>query len=78
MKPVKTFRVGLCSASLFRNKAEGNGGGGRAFLTVSVQRRYKKGDSWESASNFGLAELPQVQRAMQLAQQYVEAEEAEV
>ena len=72
-KPVKTFRVGLCSASVFRNQSNG-----KDFLSVSVQRRYKDGDQWKSATNFGLAELPQVARAMNLAQGYVEEQEAEV
>ena len=77
MKPAKTFRVGLCSASVFRNTANGDGGK-KSFLTVSIQRRYRDEDKWKSATNFGLAEMPQVIRAMQLAQQYVEQEEAEV
>ena len=74
MKPEKTFRVGLCSASVFRN----SGSGGKEYLTVSVQRRYKDNGEWKSATNFGHAELPQVIRALQLAQEFVEGEEAEV
>ena len=74
MKPEKTFRVGLCSASVFRN----SGSGGKSYLTVSVQRRYRDNGEWKSATNFGLAELPQVVRALQLAQEFVEEEEAEV
>jgi hypothetical protein len=77
MKPAKTFRVGLCSASVFRNKANGEGAK-KTYLAVSVQRRYRDEGEWKSATNFGLAELPQVIRALQLAQQFVEQEEAEV
>ena len=77
MKPAKTFRVGLCSASVFRNTANGEGGK-KSYLTVAVQHRYRDEGQWKSATNFGLAELPQVIRAMQLAQQFVEQEEAEV
>ena len=76
MKPEKTFRVGLCSASVFRNGGEGDK---KSYLTVAVQRRYRDRESekWESATNFGLAELPQIIRALELAQQYVESQEAE-
>jgi hypothetical protein len=76
MKPEKTFRVGLCSASVFRNGGEGDK---KSYLTVAVQRRYRDRESeeWKSATNFGLAELPQVIRALQLAQNHVESEEAE-
>jgi hypothetical protein len=70
MKPEKTFRVGLCSAAVFRNQVNGSGGETKEFLTVAVQRRYRdseRGD-WKTATNFGHAELPQVLRALHLAQ----------
>jgi len=73
-KPENTFRVGYCSASVFRN----NGNNDRTFLSASVQRRYRDGDGWKSSSSFGLGELPQAIRVMQLAQQYIEREEAEI
>ena len=81
MKPEKTFRVGLCSAAVFRNQSNGNGGDKKEFLTVAIQRRYRERDSdeWKTATNFGHSELPQVLRALQLAQEYVESNiEAEV
>lgn len=75
MKPEKTFRVGLCSASVFRNEAKSSD---KTYLTVSIQRRYKDNGEWKSATNFGHAELPQVIRTLQLAQEFVESQEAEV
>ena len=78
--PEKTFRVGLCSASVFKNVVDGTDGGPKkTFRAVSMQRRYRKQDgSWESTTSFGLGELPQAMRAMELAQGYVESIEAEV
>ena len=77
-KPAKNFRVGLCSASVFRNASNGEGGKNAYLFTVAVQRSHRDEGQWKSATNFGLTELPQVTRAMQLAQQFVEQEEAEV
>ena len=73
--PVKTFRVGLCSASVFRN---GGDDGNRSFLSVALRRRRRDGDGWKSSTSFGLADLANGIRVMELvAQAYVEAEEAE-
>ncbi|TWT51738.1 hypothetical protein KOR42_34250 [Thalassoglobus neptunius] len=73
--PEKTFRIGLVSASIFANEAEG---GKRTILNVNLQRRYRDGDSWKSSTSFGLADIPVALRVLQLAQGYVEEREAEV
>ena len=75
--PEKTFRIGSVSASVFVNQVQGDGGK-RTIRNVNLQRRYKDGDEWKSSTSFGLADLPQAIRAMQLAQQHVEAHEADV
>lgn len=72
-KPEKSFRIGSCSASVFLNQGEGR----RAFRSVSLQRRYKDGDQWKSATNFTLSDLPAIQAVLQLATDYVIAQEAE-
>ena len=41
-KPEKTFKIGAVSASVFLN--EGDEG---AFRTITLQRRYKKDESWD-------------------------------
>jgi len=43
---------------------------------VNLQKRYKDGEDVRYTSSFGLAELPQVLRVLQLAQQFVESHEA--
>ena len=76
-KPEKVFRVGFVSASVFAHEVE-NDDGKRTLRSVSVQKRYMDGEDVKYTSSFGLAELPQAIRVMQLAQQYVERQEAEV
>ena len=75
-KPVKVFRIGYVSASVFVNEVETDNGN-REFHSVNVQRSYRDGDETKFISSFGLAELPQAVRALQLAQGYVERIEAE-
>ncbi len=74
--PEKTFRIGLVSASVFVNEVDGEGGK-RTLRNVNLQRRYRDGDSWKSATSFGLADLPAAIRVLQLAQHHVEQHEAE-
>lgn len=78
--PEKTFRIGLCSASVFKNTIEPKDGKGpkRTIRTVVLQRRYQDGDGqWQSTSSFGLAELPAAARVLDLARDYVEGIEAD-
>lgn len=75
-RPEKTFRIGFVSASVFVNEAETEGGK-RQFRGVTVQRSYRDGDETKYVASFGLAELPQAIRVLQLAQQHVESVEAE-
>ncbi|TWT61652.1 hypothetical protein [Rubinisphaera italica] len=74
--PEKTFRIGLVSASVFINEVDRDGGT-RQIRNVNLQRRYRDGDNWKSSSSFGLADLPNALRALQLAMQHVESIEAE-
>lgn len=74
-QPEKVFRVGFVSASVFVNETE-TSGGKRQFRSVNVQRSYRDGDETKFTSSFGLAELPQAIRVLQLAQQHVEHVEA--
>lgn len=76
-KPEKVFRIGFVSASVFAHDVE-NDDGKRTLRSVSVQKRYLDGEEAKYTSSFGLTELPQAIRVLQLAQQYVEAREAEI
>lgn len=76
-KPEKVFRIGYVSASIFVNEVKTDNGT-RTVRNVNLQRRYKDGDEWKSASTFGLGDLPCALRVMQLALQHMETVEAEV
>lgn len=76
-KPEATFRIGPCSASVFVNEVD-NDGTKRRIRSVNVQRSYKDGDDRKYTSSFGLGDLPQAIRALQLAQDHMEKKEAEI
>ena len=76
-KPEKVIRIGYISASIFVNEIKTEGGT-RTVRNVNLQRRYKDGDEWKSASSFGLGDLPCALRVLQLALEHVETVEAEV
>ena len=76
-KPEAVFRIGFVSASVFVHDVDTDNGK-RALRSVNLQKRYKDGDDVKYTSSFGLAELPQVLRVLQLAQQHVESREAKL
>jgi hypothetical protein len=76
-KPEAVFRIGFVSASVFVHDVDTDNGK-RSLRSVNLQKRYKDGDDVKYTSSFGLAELPQVLRVLQLAQQHVEAREAKL
>ena len=75
--PEATFRLGNISASVFVQETNGESGK-RKFRSVNVQRSYRDGEETKFVSNFTMSDLPAAIRCMQLAQQHVEAKEAEV
>jgi len=77
MKPVKVFRIGRMSASMFVNEIE-RGGGKRQIRNVNLRRRYRDGDEWKSSSSFGLADIPGAQAVLDLALTYVAVKEADL
>lgn len=75
--PEVTFRIGNCSASIFVNEIDSDGGK-RKVRSVNVQKSYKDGDERKYTSSFGLGELPSAIRVLELAQRHIEEQEAEV
>lgn len=73
-QPEKVFRIGFISASVFVNEV---GQDQRELRSVNLQRRYKDGNDWKSTSSFGLSDLPNAIRVLELARNHVEAHEAE-
>jgi hypothetical protein len=63
--------VGVASASVFVNTDSEK----RSFRTVSLQRRYKDGDSWKTSTSFTLAQLPAAVAVLQLAMHHIAAQD---
>ena len=76
-RPEKVFRIGYVSASVFTHEVK-NGDDTRTVRSVNVQKRYVDGDDVKYTSSFGIAELPQALRVLQLATDWVERQEAEI
>ena len=76
-QPEKVFRIGGISASVFLNEIQTDSGK-KKVRNVTLQRRYRDGNEWKSASSFGLNDLANAVRVMQRAQDYVESREADV
>lgn len=76
-RPEKVFRIGFVTASVFAHEVQ-NGEETRTVRSVNVQKRYTDGDEVKYTSSFGLAELPQALRVLQLATQWVEQAEATI
>ncbi len=77
-KPEKVYRIGFVSASVFARDVEIEGIK-RTLRSVNVQKRYLDDDGKaQCISAFGLGELPQAIRCLQLAQEYVEGREADL
>ena len=77
-QPEKTFRIGFCSASVFVNTAakRNEQDEQRTYRMVSVQRRYRDGDTWKTSTSFALADLPAAITVMQMAMDHVASHEA--
>ncbi len=76
-KPEKVFRIGYVTASVFTREVDTDDGK-LTLRSVNLQKRYMDGEEVKYTSSFGLAELPQALRALQLATNYVEQQEATV
>lgn len=76
-KPEKVFRIGFVSASVFTREVDTDDGK-RTLRSVNLQKRYLDGEEVKYTSSFGLAELPQALRVLQLATSHVEQHEANV
>lgn len=78
-QPEKVFRVGLVSASVFRNEITvGEGGRKRTVRSATLQRRYKDGKEWKTGTSFNLTDTLAAIRALELAARYIETKEADV
>ena len=76
-KPEKVFRVGYVSSSVFVNSSPRDEG--QEFRSISLQRSYlDDNDKRQYTGSLSLGDLPNAIRVLQLAQAFVESQEAEV
>ena len=70
-KPVKKFKAGAISATVWKNKNQVNGKD-IEFQTVTIIRNYKdKKGEWKSTSSMGLNDLPKVELVARKAYEYL-------
>ena len=75
MKPEKTFRAGLVSATIWANEAEVDGKK-KQFKTVNFERSYKnKDEEWQKTNSLNIADLPRAITVLQKAYEYLAVKE---
>ena len=60
--PVDKVRVGLITASIWKNTNEKG-----TFYNVTFERRYKDGDQWKSSHSYNAGDLLELAKAADLA-----------
>lgn len=65
-KPVKKFRVGNMSASVWKNDGTNN-----PFYTVTLQRSYKDGEDWKNTDSMGHGDLMNAMKALERAEAHI-------
>jgi len=79
-KPVKTFRLGHLSVSIFRNEVPARDGNGtRSLFSVQLQKRIRdEENNWKTVPMLNLPDLPLAQRLLVQAQTFLEQQEEDV
>ncbi len=76
-RPVKKFRAGGISCSVFENHGNVNGRE-TTFPTVSLQRAYKdKEGNWKNSTSLRAADIPKAQLVLQKAYEALSLAEVE-
>ena len=76
-KPVKKFRAGSVSCSVFENHGNVNGRE-TVFPTVSLQRAYKdKSGIWKNSASLRAEEIPKAQLVLGKAYEFLSLKEVE-
>lgn len=71
-QPVKRFRAGGISATIWANEAVRDDGTTGTFYTVSVERSYKdKEGAWHNVGTFRTNDLPRATIVMQKAYEWI-------
>ncbi len=76
-RPVKTFRIGHISASIFQNEIEGADNTKRILHGIQLQKRYRDDEgNWKTSTALNLPDLPLATRVLEMAQHFLEDQEA--
>jgi hypothetical protein len=67
-KPVKKIRIGLITATVWRNENEG----GKAFYTVNMQRQYKNSaGEWQAGDSYNHDDLLNLAKVAERAEAWI-------
>jgi hypothetical protein len=70
--PLKSYRIGAMSVSIWENEGLGNDGQVSAYKTVSFERRYKdKSGEWKSSNSLRVNDLPKATLLLSKAYEYL-------
>lgn len=61
-KPMKKFRIGFVSATIWRNGD---------FYNVEVSKSYKEGDEWKDTSSLGHGDVLNAAKALERAERWI-------
>ena len=76
-RPEKVYRIGSVTASVFTREVTGDKGA-RTLRSVKLQKRSMDGNEGRYTDSFSLSEIPQAQRAFDLATRWLKHHEAEL
>ncbi len=66
--PVKKFRIGLITATVWKNEVEG----GKPFYTVNLQRQYKNNaGEWQAGDSFNHDDLLSAAKILERAEEWI-------
>lgn len=65
-EPVKRFRVGAVTASVWENRSND-----RAFYSVTLQRSYKEDGEWKTADSYNAGDLLNLARVVTRCENYI-------
>ena len=68
-KPVKTFRSGGLSVTVWENPVEVKGIKS-VMKSFQIQKRYKKDGDWETSKSYNVNDLPRIQVLINKAYEY--------
>ena len=71
-KPANEIRLGKVKATIWKNEGE-NG----ARYNVTISKLYKKGEDWETTSNFSRDDLPLIAKVVDQAHTWIYQQKAE-